>query len=147
MKPKFWKKKSQEEIKTIVFNALKDNVNYQEENILGIPASFLGEKVFYQDASFLEAAPFISTLIQNPNHIGCHTLGQSESFFKGTQKIEKAILLNKTGMSHPEALKPTFRPSGYTEIISGRSIMQAWTKSQSLPARMHITQCKRPAMY
>ncbi|NNE26313.1 MAG: aspartate aminotransferase family protein, partial [Saprospiraceae bacterium] len=57
MKPKFWKKKTQEEIKTVVFNALKSNVNYQKENKLGIPASFLEEKVFYQDAAFLEAAP------------------------------------------------------------------------------------------
>jgi len=27
-------------------------------------------------------------LIKNPNHIGCHTLGSSESFFAGTQEIE-----------------------------------------------------------
>ena len=79
---KVWKKKSQEEISAIVFSALKENVNYDEQNILGVPASYLDDKVFYQDASFVKDAPFISTLIQNPNHIGCHTLGKSESFLK-----------------------------------------------------------------
>lgn len=87
-----WKKKSQEEIKSIVFKALEKNVNYEMQNILGIPASYLDEKVFNQDASFVKDAPFISSLIQNPNHIGCHTLGKSESFFQGTQDIEKELI-------------------------------------------------------
>lgn len=87
-----WKKKSQEEIKTIVFNALAKNVDYHSENILGIPASSLDEKVFNEDFSFIKEAPFISTLVHNPNHIGCHTLGKSESFFQGTQKIEKELI-------------------------------------------------------
>ena len=89
---KIWKKKSQEEISDIIFKALKQNVNYDKQNILGVPASFLDEKVFYQDAGFLKDAPFISTLVQNPNHIGCHTLGQSESFFSGTHEIEKELI-------------------------------------------------------
>lgn len=87
-----WKKKSQEEIKTIVFEALANNVNYDKQNIIGIPASYLDDKVFNQDASFVKDAPFISSLIQNPNHIGCHTLGKSESFFQGTQNIEKNLI-------------------------------------------------------
>ncbi|MFT4533967.1 MAG: tyrosine decarboxylase/aspartate 1-decarboxylase [Saprospiraceae bacterium] len=88
----YWKKKSQEEIKSIVFKALEDNVNYDTQNILGIPASYLDSKVFNQDASFIRDAPFISSLIQNPNHIGCHTLGKSEPFFQGTQRIEKELI-------------------------------------------------------
>ena len=88
----YWKKRSQLEIKERVFEALAKNVNYVEENILGIPASYLDEKVFNQDASFIKDAPYISTLIQNPNHIGCHTLGKSESFFKGTQAIERELI-------------------------------------------------------
>ncbi len=28
----------------------------------------------------------------NPNHIGCHTFGSSESAFKGTQEIEREVL-------------------------------------------------------
>ena len=87
-----WKKKSQEEIKSIVFKALEKNVNYDSQNILGIPASYLDDKIFNQDASFVKEAPFISSLIQNPNHIGCHTLGKSESFFQGTQDIEKDLI-------------------------------------------------------
>ncbi len=87
-----WKKKSQEEIKTRVFSALEKNVNYQDALILGIPASHLDEHVFSQDAAFLKDAPFMSTLVQNPNNIGCHTLGKSESFFAGSQAIEKEAL-------------------------------------------------------
>ncbi len=87
-----WSKKSHEELKDTVFSALSENVNYTKEPILGIPASYLDDKVFNQDDSFLQNAPFISTLVQNPNHIGCHTLGKSESFFKGTQAIEKEVI-------------------------------------------------------
>ncbi|CAG5078436.1 pyridoxal phosphate-dependent decarboxylase family protein [Parvicella tangerina] len=87
-----WKKKSQEEIKAHVFSALEKNVNYQEATILGIPASHLDDHVFSQDAAFLKDAPFMSTLVQNPNNIGCHTLGKSESFFAGSQEIEKEVL-------------------------------------------------------
>lgn len=90
--PTIWKKHSQEEIKTRVFDALAQNVNYEEEHILGVPASYLDDKVFYQDAAIVKDAPFISTLIQNPNHIGCHTLGKSESFFAGTQALEKELI-------------------------------------------------------
>lgn len=89
---KYWKKKSQEEIKNKVFEALRSNVNFKENNILGVPASYLDEKVFSQDATFLKDAPYISTLVQNPNHIGCHTLGKSESFFAGTQAIERELI-------------------------------------------------------
>jgi len=92
MKYHFWKKKTQEQIKTTVFEALTENVNYKDENILGIPATFLDEKVFSQDEVFLKEAPFISALVQNSNHIGCHTLGTSEKYFKGTQAIEKELI-------------------------------------------------------
>ena len=88
----FWKKKSQVEIKLTVFEALANNINYDQQHILGVPASYLDEKVFRQDASFLKDAPFISTLVQNPNHIGCHTLGKSEPYFQGTQAIEKELI-------------------------------------------------------
>lgn len=92
MELKFWKKHSDQELKTRVFSALDKNVNYGQKTILGVPASYLDEKVFAQDASFLKDAPFLSTLIQNPNHIGCHTLGHSESFFAGTQEIERELI-------------------------------------------------------
>ncbi|ELR73759.1 L-tyrosine decarboxylase [Fulvivirga imtechensis AK7] len=89
---RLWKKLTHSEIKARVFGALEQNVNYYNANILGIPASHLDNKVFYQDAPFLSNAPFLSTLIHNPNHIGCHTLGKSEHFFKGTQEIEKELI-------------------------------------------------------
>ena len=113
----FWKKKSQEEIKTIVFDALEANVNYEKAHILGLPASYLDDKVFYQDASFVKDAPFISTLIQNPNHIGCHTLGKSESFFSGTQEIEKELIeICATDILHGEPyMQDGYVASGGTE--------------------------------
>ncbi len=89
---KFWQKLSPAQIKERVFGALEENVNYYEEDVLGVPASHLDGKVFYQNAPFLQDAPFISTMVHNPNHIGCHTLGNSESFFKGTQQIEKEVI-------------------------------------------------------
>lgn len=87
-----WEKQSREEIKSRVFDALQQNVNFDESGILGIPASYLDSKVFNQDASFLKDAPFISAMVKNPNHIGCHTLGKSEHFFSGTHAIEKELV-------------------------------------------------------
>ncbi len=89
---RIWKKKSDEEIKSTVFAALEKNVNYNHEGALGVPASYLDEKVFNQDAAFLKDAPYMSALTQNPNHIGCHTLGKSEPFFEGTHAIERELI-------------------------------------------------------
>ena len=83
---------SDEAMRERVFDALYRNVSYQKENVLGVPASQLDEKVFYKDAAFLKDAPFLSTLMENPNHIGCHTLDRSEPFFEGTQEIERELL-------------------------------------------------------
>jgi glutamate/tyrosine decarboxylase-like PLP-dependent enzyme len=88
----YWDKKSEEEIKEIVFGSLAKNINYDEQNVLGVPASYLDKTVFSQDAAFLKDAPFLSTLIKNPNHIGCHTIGASEPFFAGTHEIEKDLI-------------------------------------------------------
>ncbi|NQX97064.1 MAG: aspartate aminotransferase family protein, partial [Flavobacteriales bacterium] len=89
----YWKKLSHDEITTEIEIALEGNLSYRTEKILGIPASYLDEEQFYDDAPFLENSPFLKTLIANPNHIGCHTLGEdSEPFFKGTQKIEKDLI-------------------------------------------------------
>lgn len=87
-----WKKLSREEIQKRIFNALENNVSYSDEIILGVPASHLDEKVFPRGASFLNDAPFLKTLVDNPNHIGCHTFGSSESFFSGTQQIEREVI-------------------------------------------------------
>ncbi len=89
---KIWKKKSQEEIKSTVFEAIEKNINYDKQGVLGVPASYLDDKVFNQDAGFLKEAPYMYALVNNPNHIGCHTLGNSEPFFAGTHAIEKELL-------------------------------------------------------
>lgn len=89
---KRWKKLNNEDIKARVFAALDKNVDFARENILGVPASYLDSKVFYQDYPFLKDAPFMTTLIHNPNHIGCHTLGESERFFEGTQALERELI-------------------------------------------------------
>lgn len=87
-----WKKRSILELQERVFEALKQNKNYAEEMVLGIPASYLDPRVFRPDDKLLAGAPFLSTMVQNPNHIGCHTLGSSESFFSGTQEIEREAI-------------------------------------------------------
>ena len=88
MQTNVWKKHTREEIKQRVFDAIDQNVNFIESDVIGIPGSRLDPRVFYQDAPFLADAPFLNALIRNPNHIGCHTLGDSEPFFAGTQAIE-----------------------------------------------------------
>lgn len=87
-----WVKKSQKEIRERIFTSLKGNVNYQEESIIGLPASFLDEKVFSQDKFNLAEAPYLFSLLSNPNHIGCHTIGESESYFAGTHELEKEVI-------------------------------------------------------
>lgn len=87
-----WKKLPFKEIKSRVFSALNSNLNYKTEPILGLPATYLDQEQFYFNAPFLEDAPFLSTLIHNPNHIGCHTYSQGESYFSGTQQLEIDLL-------------------------------------------------------
>lgn len=89
----YWEKYSYSKIKSKVFEALSNNTNYRTESILGIPGTFLDSDIFYDDAAFLKDAPFLSTLIANPNHIGVHTFGdEHEDFFKGTHEIEKDLI-------------------------------------------------------
>ena len=89
-----WPALTKEAIKQRVFEALARNVDFRErgESVLGVPASSLDPKVFYSNAPFLEDAPFLSALVANPNHIGCHTLGDSEPFFAGTHAIERELI-------------------------------------------------------
>ncbi len=89
---KYWKKLTSKQIKETVFAALDKNVDFENDLSIGIPASHLDSKVFFSQAPFLEDAPFMNTLVQNPNHIGCHTLGESEEFFVGTHDIEREAI-------------------------------------------------------
>lgn len=89
---KYWEKRSQEERKKSIQEALAGNVNFSKDNALGYPASKLDGKVFYDDMPFLKEAPTLQAFVANPNHIGCHTLGTSEKAFKGTQELEREVL-------------------------------------------------------
>lgn len=88
----YWEKYSRQQISDLVFEAIGKNLNYRESPPIGLPASFLDPKVFYSDAPFLKTAPYMSTMVANPNHIGCHTLGDSEPVFKGTQALEQELI-------------------------------------------------------
>ncbi len=88
----YWESYTHDKMKRIVFDALEQNLDYRDKAVLGLPASYLDTEVFYQDAPFLKDAPFLSALIANPNHIGCHTLSESEDAFRGTHKIEKELI-------------------------------------------------------
>jgi tyrosine decarboxylase / aspartate 1-decarboxylase len=87
-----WKRKSESEVRQRVFDALKNNVDYRNGSVLGIPGTYLDSKVFSAEISFVREAPYLSTLVQNPNHIGCHTLGDSESYFEGTHVLEREVI-------------------------------------------------------
>lgn len=90
----YWEKLTREEINQRVSDALAENVSYASGSVLGVPATYLDEEEFYADEPFLEGAPFLRTLIANPNHIGCHTLeeAKAQTIFKGTQKLERRLI-------------------------------------------------------
>lgn len=117
MTMKYWKKLSPLQQDEIISQALKQNVNYAEGGSLGVPASILDDKVFYGQASFLKDSPWLRLYVQNPNHIGCHTLGDSEPFFKGTQALEKEViqLLSEDMLGAPEAGCDGYVAAGGTE--------------------------------
>ena len=89
---RIWKKLTREEIERRIRDCLQQNVDFRSRPILGIPVSSLDENVFSQDRRLLDSSVFLQTLVDNPNHIGCHTLGESESFFSGTQALERETI-------------------------------------------------------
>ncbi|GGZ19659.1 cytochrome d ubiquinol oxidase subunit I [Echinicola pacifica] len=91
----YWKKQSHEEVKKAIFAALDKNHNYRGESpALGVPGTYLDTTEFYHDAPFLKDAPFMSVMVQNPNHIGIHTLSEQSvlPLFAGTQQIERDLI-------------------------------------------------------
>ncbi|MEO9802703.1 MAG: pyridoxal-dependent decarboxylase [Reichenbachiella sp.] len=87
-----WEKYSRQKIRDVVFDAIGKNLNYRDSPPIGLPASYLDPRVFYSDAPFLADAPYMNTMVANPNHIGCHTLGDSEPVFSGTQALERELI-------------------------------------------------------
>ncbi|MDR2282249.1 MAG: aspartate aminotransferase family protein [Sphingobacterium sp.] len=88
----YWKKINFDEQRQQIADALSKNIDYQKIITLGVPGSKLDGQVFYDQATFLKEAPFLQSIVQNPNHIGCHTLGDSEPYFAGTQEIEREVI-------------------------------------------------------
>lgn len=89
---KYWKRLSSKEQATIVNKALQKNVDFREKMILGVPASSLDEKLTNERIALFKDTPLLRAFAKNPNHIGCHTMGQSEPFFSGTQAIEQNLI-------------------------------------------------------
>ena len=89
---KYWIKRTHSELDQKITEALDRNVSYTQNVCLGVPASTLDQHVFYEHAAFLKDAPLLRAYVQNPNHIGCHTFGDSEPFFEGTHELEKEVI-------------------------------------------------------
>jgi tyrosine decarboxylase / aspartate 1-decarboxylase len=89
---KYWKKLSAKEINHRIAEALDGTINFEEYTCLGIPASRLDEQLFQPAQPYQQQSPLLQVYMQNPNHIGCHTLGDSELFFSGTQNLEKELI-------------------------------------------------------
>lgn len=89
---KYWKKLTHKQQDARITEALNANEDFSNNICLGIPASKLDEQVFYEQAPFLKEAPLLRAFVQNPNHIGCHTFGESEPFFKGTHELEREVI-------------------------------------------------------
>jgi len=120
----YWKKMTHEAMDRRITAALEDNIDYNRKICLGVPASKLDQYVFHDNASFLKDAPLLRTYVQNPNHIGCHTLGDSEYFFKGTQQMEREVIeLLAVDLLHAEPHKcDGYVAAGGTEA----NIQAAW---------------------
>lgn len=86
-----WEQFNLAQLRERVFAALSENASYRTGAVLGFPGSFLDRRVFH-DAPFLDEAPFLRCLLENPNHIGCHTKTQSETTFSGTQELERDLV-------------------------------------------------------
>ena len=56
---KYWKKLSVEEQRNHIESGLAKNIDYKYRSSLGVPASRLDGKVFYDQAPFLAEAPFL----------------------------------------------------------------------------------------
>lgn len=121
---KYWKKISHAEQDRRITEALRGNIDFRHFMSLGIPASRLDKEVFHEGATFLKDAPLLRTYVQNPNHIGCHTLGDSEVFFAGTQAIEREVIsiLSEDLLKAGEDACDGYIASGGTEA----NIQAAW---------------------
>ena len=87
----FWKAMAASGYQAAVRAALHHNVRYSLADVMGFPGSFLDRSI-YPDGEFLLDKPLLACLRENPNHIGCHTLTESETAFAGTQALEVDLI-------------------------------------------------------
>jgi glutamate/tyrosine decarboxylase-like PLP-dependent enzyme len=88
----YWNPLTKSELNKNIERALKENIDYYDELIMGIPGSHLDENEFGKEANVLNGSTYLQVLINNPNHIGVHTLGKFEPYFKGTHKLERDVI-------------------------------------------------------
>lgn len=86
-----WEALDSKTIQARIEASLAANTSYRSDDVLGFPGSFLDREAF-PPLPFIETAPFLRCLLENPNHIGCHTLVQGEDVFAGTQAIERELI-------------------------------------------------------
>ena len=87
----FWERYSRSQIQSKIFEALGKNISYRNCDVIGFPGSVLDREVFH-DAAFVRESAFLSCMLENPNHIGVHTLDTSERVFEGTQALEQDLI-------------------------------------------------------
>ncbi len=80
-----------EAVQERVFEALAANRSYRRDEMMGLPGSFLDQRVF-PPLPELARFPWLATWMANPNHIGCHTMGASEPAFAGTHELEREVI-------------------------------------------------------
>ena len=121
-----------ERIEKRVFEALDANHSYRRDAVMGLPGSFLDQRVF-PPLPELARHPWLSTWMANPNHIGCHTLGASEPHFRGTQALEREVVaICAEGLLGAEP----DRVDGYVASGGTESNIQAlWTFRNALRRR------------
>lgn len=86
-----WPALPPDEVARRVHAALDTNRSYRAHDILGLPGTLLDPKVFPAEPEVM-ARPWLRTAVENPNHIGCHTLGDSEPAFAGTHALEREVV-------------------------------------------------------
>ena len=134
-KPMYWKSLDKEAIKKRIFKSLSKNVNYNQHSLMGVPASYLDPNQFNTNHPILQDAPFLLTMIHNPNHIGCHTLTQdkSEEYFRGTQEIELELLetlSTQVFKSKPKSTDGYIAPGGTEANIQAQWIYRNYFQTQ-----------------
>jgi len=86
----YWEKLSKEAITIKVNQALSKNIRFDKNKIMGTSISFLDPIVF--DKKYKRNAPFLTSMIHNPDHRGCHTINVNGSLFEGTKELELDVI-------------------------------------------------------